>query len=137
MRNIFLLSSVMLLFIGTALANAPPVIFDVEENTELTIYLPGDQIDLTGIVMDVIQFTAVEQAFIPAQAERINIQNLTIPEVIDTGSDLLNENLCRLERWNDLLAQDLLTISDYRFLIYSQIDLIEMHLYAMGLSRMT
>ena len=136
MRKTFLLSSILLLFIGVALANAPPV--DVgETKTEYVIDLPGDQIDLTGIVMDVIQFPADVQTFIHTQDGRINAEILTIPEVIDTGSDLLNEFLCKLENWNDLLAQDLLTINDYEFLIQSQNDLLQMHiLYRQGLSRL-
>ena len=138
MKRIFLLLSVLLLFIGMTLANAPPA-FDVGlSQTEFINYLPGDHLDLTGVEMDVIQFTAEMQAsYLSAHSESTNTQNLTIPEVVDTGPDLLDENLCKIQKWNNLLVDGLITSADYTFLIESQNDLLIMYnLYSEGLSRL-
>jgi len=83
------------LFIGVAMANAPPSVDMLGDNeTEYTNFLPGDHLDLTGEVTDMIQFTAnVQVSCLPNVTETNIVETARIPEVVRIGSAQANDNL--------------------------------------------
>jgi len=95
MRKLFFLTSILLLFIGTALANAPPGFDNLGENqSEYTNFLPGDAFDTPCLGTDMIQFTADVQTFsLPTIENTITGLTLAIPEVVDVGYDISDIDL--------------------------------------------
>lgn len=84
MRKIFLLLSVMLLFIGMTLANAPSTFVVDENEPEYIIFQEAGQVieAADGIVMLIPAFVEMESNLLTVQS----------PEVIDIGCDLFNAN---------------------------------------------